>query len=718
MSKRDAIWLVWLASLGPAHVLLGQWETPDVYKLIFVDDSAVGLNNGQGWEDAFTDLQLALDAAATHEGHDYGIDIRVAEGTYRPSKRTDPDDPRSATFQLPPGVRLFGGYEGSSNSNNVRDWQAYPSILSGDLLANDDEFSPMVDDNAYHVVSRDRTNGLVLVDGFVIRDGNADREFDSQGGGLYSRGIINICHCLFTKNLAGKVRIADGGVATFAEGGGALAILISNEEATRPLILVSSCRFVENIGASVGGGVNLYGRSTNFQVENCHFQDNQAGLGGAIFLAGVEAAFEIDGSTFYRNYGFEGGGAVDGSNFRIDLSVCNSFFHENEGYAGGGIRSSNKNIELYGSTFEHNKAEWQGGGAWIAGDQQTMVKDCVFRGNGSSSGGGLAVSNGKVAHCEFDNNTATYGGGATGNNTDFQDCSFLANIAHSVGGGLHAADYPESGSLSDCYFAVNRAGFGGGAYMRGYIENYSVDRCTFVYNDASIGGGAYVIDSPVVVEFRNSLFGGNHADYGAGLAGGAPGFSSNFSLTGCTVVLNNATTLGGGLSGGGDAEIRNSILWRNFAGEQFPPSQEYQADELGAMHLNYSIVEGWTGEFGGTGNSASDPLFVSLFSDFRLLPQSPARNSGDPAFTALASEADLDRHDRVLCGRVDMGAYESGIGDADCDRVVDLSDFAALVECAEGVDEIEVCRQVDFDHDGDFDLRDFAAMQQALAEGQ
>jgi hypothetical protein len=64
-----------------------------IYNIIYVDANAAGANTGSSWTDAFTDFQDGLDIAQD------GDQIRVAEGTYRPSKRTEPYQPRTATFQ-------------------------------------------------------------------------------------------------------------------------------------------------------------------------------------------------------------------------------------------------------------------------------------------------------------------------------------------------------------------------------------------------------------------------------------------------------------------------------------------------------------------------------------------------------------------------------------------------------------------------------------------
>ena len=140
----------------------------------YVDTAATGNNTGTSWPNAFTDLQSALDVA--QGGHE----IWVAAGTYKPSKRTDPTAPRSATFRLVPGVALFGGFTGNESSRGDRDWANRASILDGDL-AGDDAIDPYQHENCYHVVSHNTPGEAAVLDGMVIR------------GGAYQGGEIDSC---------------------------------------------------------------------------------------------------------------------------------------------------------------------------------------------------------------------------------------------------------------------------------------------------------------------------------------------------------------------------------------------------------------------------------------------------------------------------------------------------------------------------------------------
>ena len=153
---------------------------------IYVNASATGANTGETWEDAFTSLQDGLDTAGS------GDDICVAQGHYRPAS---PAGDRAATFQLINGVAFYGGYAGFGAPNpNERGPNAYETILSGDLLDND---NPEIhvenlhedscrEDNCYYVFynpTGTNLNTTVMLDGLFTFTGNADIEYPNYCGG-------------------------------------------------------------------------------------------------------------------------------------------------------------------------------------------------------------------------------------------------------------------------------------------------------------------------------------------------------------------------------------------------------------------------------------------------------------------------------------------------------------------------------------------------------
>lgn len=212
-------------------------------------------NGGPTWEDAFDNLQDALEAAENNQGAD---DIWVAEGTYYPTERMDPEDPRSVTFHLddPSPVKIYGGFAATEDYLSERDIYANPTILSGDIDQDDaygtfpDDIWDDRDDNAYHVLFGSRTADAMegaRIDGFTIIGGTADGTdpYDQRGGGA-ARGGDMFVRCVFRWN-----RAKEGGGAFFAD---------DND------VIIYNCRFYNNL---TGPGEGSYG----------------TGLGGAILMS-------------------------------------------------------------------------------------------------------------------------------------------------------------------------------------------------------------------------------------------------------------------------------------------------------------------------------------------------------------------------------------------------------------------------------------------------
>ncbi len=267
---------------------------------------------------------------------------------------------------------------------------------------------------------------------------------------------------------------------------------------------------------------------------------------------------------------------------------------------------------------------------------------------------------------------------------------------HGYGGGLHTA-YGDP-VLTNCLFERNLACAGGG--MSNDEGSPTVESSLFYANHAECndGEGAALYSRTGVVVLENSTFGHNTSD----------------GWTAMTV------------SNYGEVVVTGSIFWSH---DDWPQTDEETLGPHGTVTINYSCVEGWTGVFGGLGNTGEDPLFVAPGPDYweagesqgdhRLQPDSPCINAGDPAFVPEPGATDLEGHSRLLCSIVDMGAYEFGIGDHDCDRSVDLLDYLNWPGCFTGPlggPYADGCEAFDFDFDGDVDLLDFAGFQGVFEE--
>ncbi|MCP4442401.1 MAG: hypothetical protein GY810_26135, partial [Aureispira sp.] len=160
----------------------------------YVDLNATGANNGLSWNDAYTSLKDALDLI------NLGDTIWVAAGTYKASTGTD----RMASFMVPDGVKVYGGFAGGETMLSERNWAANPTILSGDLGAQGD-----ASDNSYNVVRTQDVSKNTILDGLIIEHGNANGTPYpyNRGGGIANNGMNSgnssptIQNCIFRWNM-------------------------------------------------------------------------------------------------------------------------------------------------------------------------------------------------------------------------------------------------------------------------------------------------------------------------------------------------------------------------------------------------------------------------------------------------------------------------------------------------------------------------------------
>jgi hypothetical protein len=267
----------------------------------YVDDSAVGGNNGQNWTDAFTKLQDALAMAAP------GDKIKVAGGTYRPDRgggQTLFDI--TATFSLMDDLVIEGGYAGFGEPDpNARDVEGYETILSGDLKGDDGPNFTNNSDNSHHVVSANISSGGAVLDGFTVTAGNAvGLNPTGQGGGIYiGSGSPILVNCTFIRNKA-------------VRGGGASN---SHYFADDPSFI--SCKFIGNSADNAGGGMESQGGEPS--LTNCVFSGNtSAGGGGGLLNMGNSIA-TMTNCTLSGNSAVNGGGIFnDWATASVEVLNC------------------------------------------------------------------------------------------------------------------------------------------------------------------------------------------------------------------------------------------------------------------------------------------------------------------------------------------------------------------------------------------------------------
>lgn len=164
---------------------------------VFVDIDATGNNDGSNWANAFVNLDTAL--ANVGSIGDY---VLVAEGTYKPGDGVD----RNQRFTLPFNIFLIGGFDGTETSHTEADPKNNVTILSGDLLGNDnaniDSSEATRSDNSYTLIY---TGSGGEISGFTIEGGHANNTTGSDtwksGAAIYAaNNIVHIYDCVFRNN--------------------------------------------------------------------------------------------------------------------------------------------------------------------------------------------------------------------------------------------------------------------------------------------------------------------------------------------------------------------------------------------------------------------------------------------------------------------------------------------------------------------------------------
>lgn len=254
---------------------------------------------GSGWADALGNLSAALNIAYSCAGI---TEIWVKKGIYKPSGypyNANLTGPRHNAFYLINNVTIYGGFDGNEVTLGQRDPGANQTILSGDIGNASD-----ISDNTYHVLVSVSNNATARLDGFIVRDGNAN------GTGL-------------EPNVSG--------VGAMAYGGGGILVHTSSP-------VISNCVFAGNNGWN-GAGIYVFASSANPLITNCIIHGNSStDIGGGIFN-GFNSGATIQNCTIAGNSSVGQGAGM--YNFLLGQpTVSNTLIWGNTGAAPAGIHNN------------------------------------------------------------------------------------------------------------------------------------------------------------------------------------------------------------------------------------------------------------------------------------------------------------------------------------------------------------------------------------------
>lgn len=235
---------------------------PVAVKRLFVDDDAAVGGDGGSWATAFRHLQDALASARSDTAV---VEIWIAGGTYRPDRNaTQPDGNRDkkATFDLVKGVALYGGFAGVENPEafelSTRNLKEHQTILSGDLVGDDEPTGLYRGENSYCVVTADAVGPATILDGLTIY--GADGGCGMAAGMLNRDGSPTLRHCSFVGH-----RAVVGFMYCYAEPGGGFI-----NHWGHPVLI--DCTFHQN---RTDNGAAVFNLGGTIQLSGCRFHENK-----------------------------------------------------------------------------------------------------------------------------------------------------------------------------------------------------------------------------------------------------------------------------------------------------------------------------------------------------------------------------------------------------------------------------------------------------------
>ena len=322
--------------------------------VIYVDcDATAGLNNGLSWDDAYTDLQDALNDPCLTSGDQ----IWVAGGVYIPTQVSDVNK----EFRPVSGVAMYGGFPVGGDTFANRDPNQYETILSGDLGGGLE---------SKYVIQTISANNQTLIDGFTISGGEQ---------AIYSyQSEDTIANCIISDN-------SEDGVYSYTSSPSIVNCIIENNTFNGVYAIYSSAITVKNCIIRDNGlsGINDFDNGTPV-VTNCWIYNN-GDDGVYLYRPQTDPVLRNNTIVYNDGYGIYRYDVIGGvpeitncilwGNLSPDLYLCNVTYSCVEDEALG---NGTGNIFDYPEFTDPNNNDWHlkaGSPCIEAGDPSTNIED-------------------------------------------------------------------------------------------------------------------------------------------------------------------------------------------------------------------------------------------------------------------------------------------------------------------------------------------------------
>lgn len=299
-------------------------------KVLFVDAMATGSADGITWGNAYTDLQIAMNAANANDT------LYVKEGTYVSMQESG--------FVIPRNIHLFGGFAGSEkhyserpledldNNGQVDLWElAHPTIIDANRNQHGAKLLSNSTFNGFTVTNA-ASSGILVNEVSRITQCQITHNSAKNGAGIYATNSDEYNSILIQHNRIcyNSTELGNNGSGIYAY----MNVKIENNE-----ICHNGAR------NSTGGGVILKGQSGSYNgtpwnkapiLTHNRIHSNTAWEGGGVYIHGLGETNQFN--VIFNNQAKNGGGVyfLCGA-LTYYPSAINNLVYNNSADSGGGV---------------------------------------------------------------------------------------------------------------------------------------------------------------------------------------------------------------------------------------------------------------------------------------------------------------------------------------------------------------------------------------------